>query len=99
VFVAAVDPFLSVQERGHEAPRLSFHPNPATDRVWLHYEGGEVHGAMVECMDATGRLALAKPFVNGTPLSIADLGPGAYVLRIVDSNSVQLAYGRMIVQD
>ena len=82
----------SVGERLEEA--LKIYPNPVRDA--FHVEnGGDV--SRIEIHDVQGRLVKTFDGVGHTGLSIAELGPGYYIVRMYGADNTRLS-GNLLVK-
>jgi hypothetical protein len=98
VFVSEEDPFTGVEEKPASATGMTVYPNPATDRFALRVEGDVDAGAMVQCLDATGRTVIQERYVVDGTFSTEALAPGLYVVRLTGRTGNALAQGRLVVQ-
>lgn len=97
VFVAAVDPFAGVEER--VAPSgMSIYPNPASDGFAVRIAGMANSGAVVECLDATGRVVLQERYVAGSTIGTGQLANGVYLVRAMDRSGAPIAQARLVIQ-
>ncbi|MBK8499093.1 MAG: T9SS type A sorting domain-containing protein [Flavobacteriales bacterium] len=98
VFVAAVDPFATLQEPITAGPeQLILVPNPANDAVQLHFSDA-TPGAMVHFLDATGRLVKQDMWMGSRAMEIRDLHQGMYVVRVIDRTGAPIAQQRLLIQ-
>ncbi len=97
VMVSAVDPFAGVEEAEASNAFLTLFPNPAGDAFHVRTSALGAQAAGVELIDPMGRLVRRwKP--EGQSLSVQDVAPGPYIVRIVGREGGTLAQGRLIVQ-
>ncbi len=97
VFVAAVDPFASVQEPAIPSG-MSIYPNPASDGFMVRIVGVTDNGALVECLDATGRVILQERYVTGSTIGTGQLANGVYLVRAMDRSGAPIAQARLVIQ-
>ena len=99
VFVAATDPFASVEEGPSTSSdhQLVLVPNPASDAVLIRFEGA-TPGSMVQCLDATGRVVKQELWQDGQAMAVGDLNAGMYIVRLIDHAGSPLAQERMMIQ-
>ena len=99
VFVAAVDPFAAVEDRGSaSSPRqLALVPNPANDAVLIRCEGA-TPGSIVQCLDATGRLVKQETWSAERAMLISELNQGMYILRMIDHTGAPIGQERLLIQ-
>jgi hypothetical protein len=97
VFVAAVDPFIGIDEMAPQQRQLLLMPNPATDRVRI-LDGGSVLGGRVEFFDAVGRVVHQERLSAEGSVSTQGLSDGAYLVRLLDASGGPQGYGRLIIQ-
>ena len=96
VFVAPVDPFVSVPEI-HGGEGLLLFPNPADAGFHLRLEHGVRGGERVLGFDATGRQVIDVPLHDGEMVSTSGLASGVYLVRVVDRQGAFLAQGRVSI--
>jgi hypothetical protein len=95
VMVSGTDPFVGVEEeRGSEG--LGIFPNPAGEGFQLRTEHSG--NAMLECLDATGRIVSRTAYRPGMFISTAGLPDGLYLVRLTDMGGALIAHGRVVVQ-
>jgi hypothetical protein len=68
----------TVGEEWIHAGPVGLFPNPARDKLWIH----EAFGAEVTLFDMQGRIVMRRIY-DGTPLDVAALPEGIYVLKAV----------------
>lgn len=97
VMVAAVDPFVGLEEVTPEDALLSIFPNPAGDAFQVRTGGPGTLAAGVELIDPMGRL-VRRWMPGERSLSVQDVAPGPYIVRLVGREGGTLGQGRLIVQ-
>ena len=98
VFIAALDPWAGVEEEGTVGHGLIVYPNPASELFRVKVEGEVARRSTVVCQDATGRLVLQEPYVEGGTIPTSGLSPGVYVVRVNEPSGTSVAQGRLVVQ-
>ncbi|MCB0768788.1 MAG: T9SS type A sorting domain-containing protein [Flavobacteriales bacterium] len=98
VFIAALDPWAGVEEEGTVGHGLIVYPNPASELFRVKVEGEVARRSTVVCQDATGRLVLQEPYVEGGAIPTSGLSPGVYVVRVNEPSGTSVAQGRLVVQ-
>ena len=97
VFVAAVDPFAGVEENVIPSG-MSIYPNPASDGFMVLLAQVPDNGAVVECLDATGRMILSERYVTGGSIGTSQLANGVYLVRAMDRSGAPIAQARLVIQ-
>ncbi len=98
VMVAAVDPFLGVDGASPSTTGLLIHPNPASDLFMLQIDDERVERAVVQCVDATGRVVMQEQWQRGQPVSTGSLSNGMYIVQALDGHGNALGQGRLLIQ-
>jgi hypothetical protein len=98
VFIAALDPWASVEEAGAVGHGLIVYPNPAREMFRVKVEGEVARRSTVVCMDATGRLVMQESYVEGGTIPTTGLSPGVYLVRVNEPTGAMVAQGRLVVQ-
>lgn len=98
VFVAAVDPFLGVEEAFEERGSLLLYPNPASDGIHIRSASEVPAGASVEWTDAVGRIVMSAPYTEHTMFPTNALANGFYTVRLLDRNGMSIGTSRAAIQ-
>lgn len=76
---------------------LAVYPNPASNKLKVNFYGFREDAVKVEVLNETGKLVQSDSFsndkfnLNRKELSIGELGPGIYFVRIIDQGTVKVA--------
>lgn len=97
VFVAAVDPFIGIDEPEREADDLLLVPNPAQDQVRIRLKDGVISGT-VQVFDGLGRMVPTSGAETDGVLPTAAWPNGPYLVRVLDTSGRAVAQARLIVQ-
>jgi hypothetical protein len=99
VMVSEVDPFLGVADGPVQGSHgLALYPNPASDQFHIRFTEAMVDMAVVECLDATGRLVLQDTWYPGMGIATAPLSNGIYLVRASDRSGNLLGSSRLLIQ-
>lgn len=98
VFVAAVDPFLGVEEAFEEHGSILLYPNPASDGIYIRSACEVPAGASVEWLDAVGRVVMSVPYTEHTLFPTNALANGFYTVRLLDRNGTSFGTSRAAIQ-
>jgi blue copper oxidase len=77
-----VNPATSVQPSASNVSRMSLHPNPASDHLFIELAGKPVSSMHVEIIDAYGRILTQKLLSPDGSLDLDGLQPGLYFVKI-----------------
>jgi hypothetical protein len=97
VFVADVDPFIGLEERGPVPDLVRLVPNPSNTSFRVVPTDGGAVGSM-EVLDALGRSVHRSGRSPMEEVSTAHWPDGPYLVRLFDAAGVPLGQGRLIVQ-
>lgn len=89
-YVASTELFTSIPDQA-SASTIGVMPNPTTDEVLVTLDRSPASGAMLDLIDAQGRIVLEpRPVTSSTmTLDVRSLPAGAYTLRITDAGGVR----------
>ena len=97
VMVSAVNPFAGVEEVEASAAFLTLFPNPTGDAFQVKTSEFGAQAVGMELIDPMGRL-VRRWNAEERSLSVQDVAPGPYIVRLVGREGGTLAQGRLIVQ-
>ena len=95
VMMASYDPWVGITEMSG-TQEIHIYPNPANNTINLHTTEAPGTGAMVQCIDATGRMLYEEPYVVNGALETSTLSNGLYVFRVNDAEGRIIAMGRAV---
>lgn len=98
VFVAAVDPFLGLEETVPDQRALQLYPNPANEGVYIRAVGEVPPSATVQWIDAVGRTVMSMPYVEHAFFPTTSLANGLYTVRLTDRNESPIGTSRVVIQ-
>lgn len=96
VMVAAVDPYIGIEEPAATDAALRIWPNPASDAFQVGTTSGAAP-ASIELMDPTGRM-IGSWTGSTKAIPVQGLAPGMYIVRLKGKDGGTVAQGRLIVQ-
>lgn len=96
VLTAPLDPWAGVEEPFTDGTTPLIHPNPATDRIWIH--PAPPAGVRLLVHDATGRLVDEQAVSGDAPIPVDHLTPGLYVLRLTGRQGDVVGTHRLLIQ-
>lgn len=96
VMVAAVDPYIGIEEPAATDAALRIWPNPASDAFQVGATSGAAP-ASIDLMDPTGRM-IGSWTGSTKAIPVQDLAPGMYIVRLKGKDGGTMAKGRLIVQ-
>lgn len=94
VFVAAEDPFVGI-EAPTATDALLLYPNPANDSFRMRLTTGA--GAVVQCLDATGRVVLQERSSADQVIHTGSLSEGIYLVRVTDERGGVIGQSRLSI--
>jgi hypothetical protein len=99
VFKAAVDPFADVPDAGSIGlpGQIQLIPNPASDAVLIRCDAAGP-GAIVQCMDPTGRLVKQAAWGANRMMDLGEMNAGMYIVRVLDREGNSLGQERLLIQ-
>lgn len=97
VFVAAVDPFIGMEEREREEDALLLVPNPAQDSFSIRFASAEP-GAQVHVVDGLGRTVHSGRLAADATVPTVAWPNGPYLVRVLDGSGSAVGHARLIVQ-
>lgn len=97
VFVAAVDPFIGMEEREGGEEQMLLVPNPAQDQFVIRLANASPD-AQVHVVDGLGRTVHSGGMASNASVSTAAWPNGPYLVRVLDASGSAVGHARLIVQ-
>ncbi len=97
VMVASYDPWIGIKET-NGTQEMQLYPNPANNTITIRASEDPGPNAMVQCLDAMGRVVHQERYVVNGNIGTSAFADGIYVFRINDSDGRTIAMGRAVIQ-
>ncbi|MBK9536420.1 MAG: T9SS type A sorting domain-containing protein [Flavobacteriales bacterium] len=97
VMVATYDPWIGINETTGQQ-EIQLYPNPANNTITIRTSEDPGPNAMVQCIDAMGRIVHQERYVVNGTLETSAFADGIYVIRVNDEDGRSIAMGRAVIQ-